>query len=454
MILQASGLVTPIKSEEKKLEEVVAKVTSLLNETFDKERADPRPVITLGGSYARGTWLKGNHDIDFFLLYPADFPREKLESVAIRSATDSMSGYVVNLRYAEHPYVESYVDGVRVNIVPCYAVAPGQWRSSADRSPYHTKYIASKIDDGLRLEARLFKKFVKGAGVYGAEVKIQGFSGYVCEVLTLKFGSFVNTLQGLAKLKPNEVISLEDYDKQFVASFDSALVILDPVDSTRNLGTAISVRNIGKIVLQARRFLAEPKLSIFQPQESKRASLNSKSKQLISRILIVSFRNEKRSPDILWGQLRRSSSSISDKLTRMGFQVLRASAASDEANNSAFLFLLTDEKLGRFYLRVGPEYFREDEVTKYYQKNRSKSFATWIGNEGRFESVFERDSQVMDARSALKSMLSKRNIDSIGLSEEIKIEIRRGHKIITGSVPKKKSMEWLANEAAELVSSD
>ena len=322
----------------------MAKVASLLNETLDKENADPRPEITLGGSYARGTWLKGSHDIDFFLLYPVDFPRERLESVAIRSATDSMAGYTVNMRYAEHPYVESFVDGIRVNIVPCYAVTPGQWRSSADRSPYHTKYIASKLDERLRLETRLFKKFVKSAQVYGAEVKIQGFSGYVCEVLTLKFGSFVNTLQGLAKLKPKEVISLENFDKQFAASFDSALVILDPVDTTRNLGTAISARNVGKLVLQSRRFLAGPKLSYFLPQKSKSVSLNAKSRQLISRILIISFRNEKRSPDILWGQLRRSASSISDKLTRMGFQVLRTSAASEEENNSALLFLLADER--------------------------------------------------------------------------------------------------------------
>jgi len=454
IILRASKLVTPTKSEEKKLEKVVKKVTSLINEIFDKEKADPRPEITLGGSYARGTWLRGSHDIDFFLLYPVDFPREKLELVAIRSATDAMAGYAVNMRYAEHPYVESFVDNIRVNLVPCYAVAPGQWRSSADRSPYHTKYIASKMDDRLRLEARLLKKFVKSAKVYGAEVKIQGFSGYVCEVLTLRFGSFVNTLQGIAKLKPNEVISLEEYDKQFVASFDSEMIILDPVDSTRNLGTAISSRNVGKLVFQSRRFLAEPKLSYFLPQKPKSVSLNSQSRQLISRILIVTFRSEKRSPDILWGQLRRSAASISDKLTRMGFQVLRTSAASDEENNSAFLFLLADDKLGRLFVREGPEYFREEEVKKYYDKNRSKALATWIGSKGRLESVFERDSQLMNVTSALKSILSKSNIDSIGLSDEIKTEIGRSYKITKSKVPKSKSMVWLAKEVAELVSSD
>jgi len=138
----------------------------------------------------------------------------------------------------------------------------------------------------------------------------------------------------------------------------------------------------------------------------------------------------------------------------MGFQVLRTSAASDEENNSAFLFLLADDKLGRLFVREGPEYFREEEVKKYYDKNRSKALVTWIGSEGRLESVFERDSLLMDVTSALESILSKSNIDSIGLSHEIKTEIGRSYKITKGKVPKNKSMEWLAKEVAELVSSD
>ena len=134
---------------------------------------------------------------------------------------------------------------------------------------------------------------------------------------------------------------------------------------------------------------------------------------------------------------------------------MRAAAASDEKTKSAFLFLLADEKLGRLNVRQGPEYFREEEVTKYYEKNRSKALATWIDIEGRLESVFERDFQLMDATSALKSMLSKNNIDSLGLSEEIIEEIKSGHKITSGNnVPKNKAMEWLASEVADMISSD
>ncbi len=456
---KAAGLVTPSIAEERRLEEVVAKVTRRIDDALDSEKASPRPQITLGGSYARGTWLKGSHDVDFFLLYPVDFPREKLESVAIRSASEALKGYPVNMRYAEHPYVEGFVDSIRINLVPCYAVAPGEWRSAADRSPYHTKYIASKLDDRLRLEARLFKKFVKASATYGAEVKIQGFSGYVCEVLTLKFGSFLDAVQGLSKIKPGEVLSLEPFDADLAASFKSPVVILDPVDTTRNLGSAISARNVAKLVLQSRGFVSRPGLTYFLPRKTARISATSrKSKQLqlLSRILILSFRNEPRSPDILWGELRRSSTSVSDKLCRMGFQVLRSSAASDEKKNSALLFVLASDKIENLILRHGPDYFRAEEVEKYYEKNRERALLTWIGNDGRLESVFEREAKLTKAQDALTWMLEKQNIDGIGLSARIRSEVIKGFRISTAdrALKTKGTGEWLLREIAELSSND
>ncbi|MDA4111621.1 MAG: CCA tRNA nucleotidyltransferase [Thaumarchaeota archaeon] len=453
VLSRASKLVTPSLLEIKKLQEVALNVSALIKEALDKESADPRPEIVLGGSYARGTWLKGSHDIDFFLLYPVEFSREKLESVAIRSISEAVKGYEVNLRYAEHPYVEAFVDNVRVNLVPCYKVTQGEWRSAADRSPFHTKYIASKLDEKLKLEARLFKKFVKATGVYGAEVKVQGFSGYVCEVLIIWKGSFVGVLQALSRIRPGEVISLESYDKDLAASFQSPLVVLDPVDTTRNLGTAISPRNVAKLVLQSRRFLSNPALSFFLSKKIKKPTLNSKTRELFSNLLVVSFNNEKRSPDIRWGQLRRSVDAISDKLSRFGFLVLRSRAASDEQTHSALLFLLADDKLGKLHSRKGPEYYRESEVSSYYSKNKARAILTWIGEDGRIESIFERDST--SAPKYLEKLLSRERLDSVGLSEEIKKEIRKNHRISVGlKILKSSRGDWLDNEIIALVTDE
>lgn len=453
---KAKRLVTPSPAEERKLDRIVSDVRKKIEDELDSENGNLRPEVELGGSYARGTWLKGTHDVDFFLLYPLDFSREKLESVAIRSASESLAGYPVNMRYAEHPYVESFVRGVRINIVPCYAVPQGEWQSAADRSPYHTKYIKSRLDDRLKLEARLFKKFVKVAGVYGAEVKIQGFSGYVCEVLTIKFGSFLDTLSGFSELKPGGVISLEKYDVDLAASFQSPLVILDPVDTTRNLGSAISSRNIGKLALESRRFISIPRIGYFHPKKLPTLSkLPEKSKRLLPNVLILSFQNEPRSPDILWGELKKSTNSLSDKLSRAGFQVLRTSAASTEKDTSAMLFLLRTKEIERIVSRQGPDYFRAVEVEKYEEKNRSKALLTWVGNRGKLESIFEREGRLAGAETALNFMLQRKNIEELGLSPRIRDEVLKGFIVSSAQLTKRtKKEDWLGNAIVELISSD
>jgi tRNA nucleotidyltransferase (CCA-adding enzyme) len=458
LLERATKLVNPSAPEEKKLERLAANITIRLEESLKRDTENPRPQVVLGGSYARGTWLRGSHDVDFFLLYPVGFPREKLETVAIKDASTALEGFPINKRYAEHPYVESFVDDVRINVVPCYAVAPGEWQSAADRSPYHTKYIQSRLDERLRLEARLFKKFVKASGVYGAEVKIQGFSGYVCEVLTIKFGSFLKTLQALSKLNPEEAISIEDYDPDLAVSFKSPVVILDPVDTTRNLGSAISGRNLGLLVLACRRFLSKPSIQSFLPKRS--AKLSGKSVRsklpLFSRLVVVQFRIDYRSPDILWGELRKSSASVSDKLSGYGYQVLRHSAASDEKESAALLFLFSDVKTEGLSTRQGPDYFRAEEVKKYFEKNRGKALLTWIGEEGKLKSAFERREILESATSALEWMLQKKNIDGTGVSSRIKKELLRKHRIImaTQVIKTGKNQDWLTKGIVELTSCD
>lgn len=447
---KAAKLVTPTQSEESKLEKLVRQIEGKIEDSVRSE--DPRPKVNLGGSYARGTWLKGNHDVDFFLAYPTDFPRDKLETIAIQSAKRAMTGHELNTRYAEHPYVESFIRGVRINIVPCYDVLPGEWKSAADRSPYHTQYIRSRLDDNLRLQARLLKRFAKTRGVYGAEVKIQGFSGYVCEVLTLKYGSFVGSLDFVSKLKPGDVVSIEPYDSDLVESFKSPIVILDPVDTTRNLGTAISGRNVGVLSLESRRFLSGPKISFFTNEKMK---IISKGNRLLSYIVIISFKNQPRSPDILWGELKRSLASLSEKLSKLGFQVLRTSAACDEVEHSALLFLFVANEIERRVARSGPEYFRAEEVQKYYEKNRRKGILTWVGNDGRMVSLFERDVALTNAESALKWILEKKNIESAGLSPRIRKEILNGCKIATaGETLRHETPNWLYEPISKMVKND
>jgi tRNA nucleotidyltransferase (CCA-adding enzyme) len=459
---QASALVTPSPEEEKSLEETVANVSASLRRISERRGFSVIPEFVVGGSYAKGTWLKGQADVDFYLLYPPDYLREKLETEAISFAKLAVEGYEINMRYAEHPYVEAFVDKTRVNLVPCYKVKKGDWKSAADRSPFHLEYIKARFNDKLRLEARLLKKFVKSIGVYGAEVKTHGFSGYVCEVLTLKFGSFASVLEQLSNTRSwGRVISVEEFDQDYVAtSFDSAIVILDPVDTTRNLGGAISVQSLAKLIFQSRKFLSDPSLRYFETPSGNRGTGQGgglkKRNGLVSKTIIVRFKNKPRSVDILWGQLQKSLGAIKGRLEEKGFQVLRSLSASDEHGQSAFVFLFRSTVLDEFNEREGPEYFRVDEVERFVEKNREKALLLWIASDdkGRIRSLFKRNSADRDALKTIRNILTdSRELDSLGLSKAIRQELRQGVTIETGDrllwSVRKKPPPWIVNAVKE-----
>ena len=63
------------------------------------------------------------------------------------------------------------------------------------------------------------------------------------------FDSFEKVIKKISELKKGQVIG------KSAKKFDSPIVIIDPVDNNRNLGTAISIDNLGKFVLASRIFL-------------------------------------------------------------------------------------------------------------------------------------------------------------------------------------------------------
>ena len=81
------------------------------NNYHDQQKSPIFPIsdIVLGGSIAKGTWLKDSADIDIFVKLDADSSRTDLEhSLEIgKNTLDSLKGYSWSLRYSEHPYIEA-----------------------------------------------------------------------------------------------------------------------------------------------------------------------------------------------------------------------------------------------------------------------------------------------------------------------------------------------------------
>ena len=167
------------------------------------------------------------------------------------------------------------IDDVWVNIVPCFKVKVGKWISATDRTPFHTDYIKSYLDDNLVKEVRLLKRFMKGINVYGAEIKVGGFSGYLCELLVLNYGSFLNVLSSVSNWKKRTIIDYEGHYKgnnKIKEKFVEPLIIVDPVDKERNVAAAVRKERYNDFVAASRAFLKSPHLNFFYPPETEAAA--------------------------------------------------------------------------------------------------------------------------------------------------------------------------------------
>lgn len=430
LISKVLPLCEPTQSEERRIAEVAKEAKALVDNYV--ARLDDVVDVVFGGSFAKGTWLPHHADIDIFVKIMPSVGVEKFEEMGRNIGSEALKNFGPKLRYSDHPYVEVFVKKVRVNVVPCYDVEQGKWQSAADRSPFHTRYISSNFDDEKRRQARLLKKFLKSVGIYGAEISTEGFSGYVSEVLVLKYSSFENLLRAAADWQERQIIAVSDYDSDFVRVSNSPVIIIDPVDSRRNLGTAISPESVAKFMLAARKFLEKPSLDFFKEGKYRRGTI-----KLLPNVLVVEFSHEKKSPDIIWGQLKRSLSAIAKQLELAHFEVLRSSCVTDEKSSAALAFLLESITLPPYTKRKGPEVFRRKDTASFLS-NRKKPLASWVDREMRIAMVIER--RATDARKFVKSLLINHRENS-GVSKDLivnKLQIYSGsdRKIIKGLAKK------------------
>lgn len=430
---EAKKIAIPTIQEEEKIGRLAEDLLNLV-----RKEATKNPEVTfveLGGSYAKGTWLKDKLDLDIFVKMKKDTEEKRFEEIGKKIGFDSMKKFDPYVRYSEHPYVEAKIGDTKVNVVPCYDVEKGQWKSAADRSSFHTTFILEKLDTEKKNEVRLLKKFLRGVDIYGAEIAKEGFGGYVSEVLIYHYGSFIKVLEAAANFSYGQVIGSP------TKKFETALVLIDPIDSNRNLGTAISAQNFGKFILAARTYLKKPSLEFFNGKRSIQNIQNLKN------TLVVKFNYKWRSPDIIWGQVKRGATSLSGQLELGGFQVLRKGAVTDEKSEAAMLFLLHSTTIERFMVKNGPDVFRKSESENFILRN-SKNKLTWVDDDGRILSLQQREFH--DAKKFLQSLL-KKNLSKAGIPNGIGADMKRGFRVLEGHQATSKSIK---KALAELTSTN
>jgi len=331
--------------------------------------------VQIEGSVAKDTWLAEEKDIDIFVLLPAEYDRGVFSRVLDVAKRISGENYLE--AYAEHPYLEAYIDGFTVNFVPCFKVKDAtEAKSSVDRTPFHTLYVKSRLNEQIKSEIRLLKAFTHGIGVYGAEIKVGGFSGYLCELLTLYYGSFPNVLEAAARWRKGEVIDIEGYYRipyEAKRIFrDEPLIVIDPVDRGRNVASAVRVDRLCEFILASRLFLKNPDIRFFYPELTKPYKVDELLHAINSRgsaLIFIKARAIRAVPDILWGQLYRSQRAIKNLVEQFDFKVVRSDVWSDEKSAFIFIFEVNSRFLPALERHVGPPIERVDDCERFLSKH-------------------------------------------------------------------------------------
>ncbi len=250
--------ISPDSAQEQNLKKIADALFDRIAIELEKEGLDAEPVLV--GSVSKGTYL--DPDVDIFISFDRKYDREAMVAAALKIGHSVLPDAIE--RYAEHPYVSGHIDDVKIDVVPCYRIEKGERIISAvDRSPLHTQYVLDNIDDSQRGQVRLLKAFMKTAGIYGSEVTTRGFSGYVCELLILEHKTFLETVKSFSASRGRYVISDGPVD---LKKFRDPVIIMDPVDSTRNAAAAISIENISRMRVLSREFLKAPGEEYFKRQ--------------------------------------------------------------------------------------------------------------------------------------------------------------------------------------------
>jgi tRNA nucleotidyltransferase (CCA-adding enzyme) len=366
--------IKPDKSEILKVKKLAEHVLRIANEVGKEYEFKPM----LCGSVAKGTWLPPA-EMDLFLLFPEKLSREELERKGLEAAKKICEILKANWekKYTEHPYLRCTFEGIEMDIVPCYDTKPDKIKSAVDRTPWHVRYILEHLKEKQKDEVRLLKKFCKAQEVYGADLQHQGFSGYLCELLIIKFGSFENVVKHASNWYPPVIICLEEVSQRrnLVEEFrDQPLILLDPVDPKRNVAAAVSYETLFRFIKACKEFLKHPSKEFFFPRTKvlSTAKLRSILKKRDSRFYMIVFKKPEVHEDVLAAQLRKFQEILKMLLTKHEFSLIACDAYFDER---MCIVLLEAEiwKLPKIMKRIGPEIYSKHakEFLKHYKDKRA-----------------------------------------------------------------------------------
>lgn len=344
--------IIPSKEEEKTLKKSYTDFLKTIKADLKKYKAE----AVLGGSIGKGTWLRGDHDIDIFILFKDEKDiSNTLEKILKKSfkSTERIHGSRDYFRIKFNNYSFELVPVLKIKKI-------NEAKNVTDCSVFHIKWVNKKTTKKLKNEIRLVKQFCKSAKVYGAETYIKGLSGYVLEILTVYFKSFNGFVKGILKLKEGTIIDLSRHKKALDRNKLSPIILIDPVQGDRNAAAALSQEKFNALKSRCLAFQKSPTLAFFLIKKPGLESLKKKFQ------IVLELKPLEGKDDVVGTKILKVFEYIRDKLNLTGFIV---TGSHWEFQTPTYLsFSVKNKEISQEYLHLGPPIASLEHAESFREK--------------------------------------------------------------------------------------
>ncbi len=406
--------ITPDDAELDHIEEV----TSLIIKYIENSQIPDEISITFiepqGSTGLKQTALKNTADIDLFiginpeiiLNHHFSSKKEKKEFIHSKFKELTKSWLIpclkdqglnnVRMSYAEHPYVSADLKGTELDIVICFDVSSKYLQkygpiTSVDRTPHHTRFIRDNINKKQKDDIRLLKHFFKCYNCYGDKSALgrSGFIGYSAELLIFYYDSIWNLFLNFEEISskiiyhPKIFNSIKNpYKNKSYLTIKSNifpndyLIILDPTDINRNVGSSISKRAFKYVNHQIQKFCNNPDSYFFEHHELPSIKQLDLSDDQLSCFFYAQYKEIKKDHytkyrDKLYSLMEQIIKNASkEKTLEPRFMNVIGELVFDTKKGQYILAFFTDSpKISSNFKREGPKKKSKSHYNKFKEKH-------------------------------------------------------------------------------------
>jgi len=255
--------------------EAQARIINQLREALQEKAESIEYVYSFiepeGSTGKKQTQLKGAADIDLFVaLKPEDYPQifnkeqtvnhqvindlmNNLVSDWFEPAVSDLGGSEVQRAFSQHPFLSLKMEGIDIDILGCFDIdaqtlAEKGPITAVDRTVHHTSYVADRMTEKKREDARILKSFVRACHAYGDTCAVgrMGLTGVTLEIIVIIKPDLESAVKRLRDLETDPIDPLNrqlSVLKKIPAFRDDHIFLIDPTDNRRNMASSFTPRS-------------------------------------------------------------------------------------------------------------------------------------------------------------------------------------------------------------------